>query len=86
MSWVVQIAGTPEGVKKSLDEYADTLTGDSKTEFADVNPHLQGLVNQCVGNQIVMLTASGHASFKNGVKLHGQCGVTLSAFYGKIAT
>lgn len=82
MSWSVSYVGSAAGVSKALDEYAETLSGQSKDEFLEAKPHLQGLLSQCV-KQNVRLNANGHATFQNGDKTYGSCAVTLESFYGE---
>jgi hypothetical protein len=74
--------GTPEGVNKELEAVGEGLSGQSKEEFLEAKPHLQGLINQIVG-QNVKLTASGYATFANGKKTYGNMSVSLDSFYGK---
>lgn len=83
MSWSVQLFGTPEGVNKALDEHGDAMTdSQSKTEFLNAKPHLQGLVAQAVGPAI-RLNANGSGTFTDGVKTYGNIAVSLECFYGK---
>lgn len=83
MSWSVTLVGTPEGVAKELDAQALTLNGQSKEEFLEARPYLQGLVRLSVGPGLIKLLASGHASFTNGMKTVGNISVSLETFYGK---
>lgn len=86
MSWSVGIIGKPELVAQELDKYSETLTGQSKTEFDEAKPHLQSLMRLNVGGEtLVKLTASGHASFAEGVKTYGNCNVIVEPFYSKLA-
>jgi hypothetical protein len=88
MSWSVQIVGVPNKIAAELDAYETTLTGASLDEFKEVKPHLQALVSQNVGQSLVRLDASGHASFGSQAphpKTSGNCSVTLAPFYGKVA-
>jgi hypothetical protein len=80
MSWSVRFIGKPENVIGALDKHSETLTGQSKAEFDEAKPALQTLVRQHVG-QLVDLSANGHATFTNGEKSFGNCGVTLGAMY-----
>ena len=83
MSWSVQLVGTPEGVKKELDTIGDGMSdGQSKDEFMEAKPHLQGLLSQAVG-QKVRLNANGHATITEGVRTYGSISVSLECFYGK---
>lgn len=84
MSWSVTLFGTPEGVKKALDEEGEKMSGQSKEEFLEAKPHLQGLLSQCVGqNSNVQLTANGHATFENGTKTYGAVQVKLDTLYAR---
>lgn len=83
MSWSVQLVGTPEGINKELDAIGEGMSdGQSKDEFMDAKPHLQGLVSQAVGTT-VNLRANGHATFTDGAKTYGNISVSLECFYGK---
>ena len=87
MSWSISLVGTPEGVGRKLEEYAETLSGQSKEEFMDAKPHLQGLLSQVV-KQNVRLNANGHATFTGNAdnaqtaKTYGMVSVALESFYG----
>lgn len=87
MSWSVTIIGNPDRVVEQLSAYSEQLSGQSKIEYDEARPHLQALVIQNVGeNIIVNLSASGHATFDSeSKKTNGNCCVSLSAFYGKLA-
>lgn len=80
MSWSVSLIGTPAGINRELDAYGETLSDQSKTEFLEAKPHLQGLVAQAVG-QNVKLNANGHATFTNGDKTYGAVSVVLECMY-----
>lgn len=82
MSWSIVLIGTPDGIAKELDAHAQTLDDQSKQEFLEARPHLQGVVRLAVG-QMVKLNASGHATITNGEKKFGQISVSLDTFYGK---
>lgn len=81
MSWSVNLVGTPFGISKELDLISEKLDGQSKKEFDEAKPHLQGLLNQMV-NQNVRLNANGHATFTNDEKTYGNISVVLESFYG----
>jgi len=84
MSWSVSLFGSPSGVSSKLDEISEMLTDQSKEEFDEAKPNLQGLLSQVVGNNTnVRLVASGHASFTDGEKTNGNITVDLSTFYGE---
>jgi len=86
MSWSVTVIGKPDKVAEELDKHSDTLTGQSKTEYDEAKPALQSLVRLNVGGEnLVKLTASGHANFTDGKKTYGTCGVTMETFYAKLA-
>ena len=82
MSWSITAVGTPQGVSRKLDEYAETLHDQSKEEFMDAKPHLQALLAQVV-NQNVRLDANGHAYFEGGQRKSGNIRVVLENFYGE---
>lgn len=79
MSWSLRLIGDPEKVAAALDKEGEKLTGQSRTEFDEVKPHLQAIVRANMGS-MVDLKASGHASFSNteGKKLYGSVFVELS--------
>lgn len=87
MSWSISIIGKPDKVVEELSVYSDTLTGQSKIEYDEAKPHLQALISQNLGeNIIVNLQASGHANFDSeGKRTYGACTVNLSLLYGKLA-
>lgn len=84
MSWSVSLVGTPKGVSRKLDEYAETLSGQSREEFIDAKPSLQALLSQIV-KQNVRLNANGHATFSGSEKTYGSVAVSLENFYGEWA-
>jgi hypothetical protein len=83
MSWSISLVGTPEGISRQLDIYGETMgEGQSKAEFMDAKPHLQGLLSQVV-KQNVRLNANGHATFEGGKRTYGAVSVSLENFYGE---
>ena len=88
MSWSVNLIGTPEGISKKLDAIGDQMqAGQSKLEFLEVKPYLQGLLGQVLG-ETVKLNAAGHANFNSSpegkqVKTFGHVSVTLEAIFGE---
>ncbi len=83
MSWSVSLVGTAEGVSRELDTIGKGMTdGQSKLEFMDAKPHLQGLLAQAV-KQNVKLNANGHATFDGSEKTYGNVSVVLESFYGE---
>jgi hypothetical protein len=95
MSWSVSFIGSPTKVIAALDKQAESLTGQSLSEYQEALPHLKGLVAQAVGENVaVRLSASGHASFalphvvgESGapVKTSGNISVKLDQEYGLLA-
>ena len=86
MSWSVSYIGVPDKINAKLDEFGETLTGQSKQEFDEAKPHLQSLLAQNVGqNAVVRLNASGHATFHDGTKQYGNCLVSIEQFYSSLA-
>lgn len=86
MSWSIQVIGTPEKVAQALDEHTGKLTGQSLMEFSEAKPHLQALIRQNVGPEmLVEVAASGHADFQDGARIYGTCQVNISMRFGKIA-
>lgn len=88
MSWSVSLLGTPEGVSKKLDEIGTGMAdGQSKDEYMEAAPHLQGLIAQAVGPNVnIKLAASGHATFTDGKKTYGNISVSLEILYGEWCT
>lgn len=83
MSWSCQFIGRPDAVKRALEKHAAQLTGQSKTEFDAARTHLVGLIDQCVGETLVIkLVASGHAQFEAGNKTFSTCACDLQQFSG----
>lgn len=90
MSWSVNVIGTSTKVAEYLDNYSNSLSGQSLEEYNEAKVHLIGLVNQMVTptegfGSLVSLTASGHANFTDGKKTLGNCFVKLDQFYGNLA-
>lgn len=85
MSWSISYIGTSEKICAALDEYETTLSDQSLQEFQEVKDSLKILVNGNVGkiNEVIQLTASGHATFTNGIKSYGNLTVSLSSIYAK---
>jgi hypothetical protein len=83
MSWYVNLIGTPEGVCKKLDEIGEQMQdSQSKEEFLEAKPHLQGLLRLAL-RENVKLNASGHASFESGTKTYAHIQVSLDGLYGE---
>ena len=64
MSWSISLIGTPEKIVSALEEQSTKLTGNSKSEFDGVLPHVSELLkmNYTSGEPPVMqITGSGHA-------------------------
>ncbi len=77
MSFSVTFIGKPDAIKRKLAEESASLTGQSKTEFDAVKPALDTILDQQVGNGVVQLNATGHATFTNGTKTYGNCHVDV---------
>lgn len=89
MSWSVQAVGKPESVIRKLRDTAETMSpgGQSRDEYDTVLPYLCGLVEQAVGDGVLVnLRASGHATVKvvDGVpqRVAGSISVSLEQLYG----
>jgi hypothetical protein len=84
MSWSVSIVGKPAAVRRALDEHSNhKLTGQSKKEWDEAYPALRALVNGNMGDLLVNLAASGHASTNSdGVRTQGQLNAVLTTVYG----
>jgi hypothetical protein len=82
MSFSVSYVGKPDAIKRKLAEDSDRLTDQSKVEFDAVKPALETILDQQVGNGLIHLSASGHATFTNGVKTYGNCNVDVKPLYG----
>lgn len=64
MSWSLEFKGTSKGITEELDQFAETLTEPSKSEYMKALPHLKGVVDQNFGTDSKMqLTANGHGLF-----------------------
>jgi hypothetical protein len=83
MSWSISVFGTVAGVKAALATECARYSGQSRKEFDDARPHLEGLLDQIVipKGQLVRLVANGHATFNHvdgqDVKTFGHVSVTL---------
>jgi hypothetical protein len=84
MSFSISVIGKPDAVKRKLAEHSANLSGQSKSEFDAVRPALETVLDQNVSNGAVMLSASGHATFQDGVKTYGNCIVEVKVL-GQIA-
>lgn len=84
MSFSVSIIGMPEAIKRKLVEESERLTGQSKVEFDAVKPALDTILDQQVNNGVVHLSANGHATFTEGEKIYGSCGVEVKTL-GQLA-
>ena len=83
MSWSFSAIGKPEAVARSIENSNTNLTGQSLAEWEEVKPALLALVGGTVGSHMaVKVNASGHASFTNGEKTHGQCACIVESIYG----
>lgn len=77
MSFSISLIGKPEAIKRKLEEESQRLTDQSKEEFDAVKPALETILDQQVANGVIHLTANGHATFADGVKTYGSCGVEV---------
>jgi hypothetical protein len=84
MSFSVTFIGKPDAIKRKLAEESARFTDQSKIEFDALKPALDTILDQQVSNGVVHLTASGHATFKDGVKTYGNCSVEVRSL-GQIA-
>jgi len=84
MSFGISFVGKPEAIKRKLAEHSAILSDQSKAEFDAVRPALETVLDQNVSNGVVLLNASGHATFQNGVKTYGNCWVEVKVL-GEIA-
>lgn len=86
MSWSVQILGKPEKIIEKMETYSAQLTGQSKTEFDEVLPHLSALIRQAVGDSVLLnVSASGHARFDGNTKVDGTISVAIQPLYTESA-
>jgi len=84
MSWSVNLVGKPANIKIALAQQSSKSTGQSKQEFDDALPHLNGLLDQYVltdEKTLVKLVASGSACFTNGKKTQGHIQVELNSLW-----
>lgn len=94
MSFSVSFVGKPDAIKRKLAEQSANLSGQSKEEFDAVVPALEKVLDQNVGNGVLLLNANGHASFSESpatestppsrMKTYGQCSVEVRTL-GQIA-
>jgi hypothetical protein len=64
MSWSIGLIGTPEKIVAALQDQSTKLSGNSKSEFDGVLPHISELLKFNYNNSqtpVVKITASGHA-------------------------
>jgi hypothetical protein len=79
MSWSNTWIGRRAGIKAAMARYSNTLTGNSKEEFEQARPHLEGLLDLNFNeksDQVVQLDANGHAYRSDG-NSYSQVSVTL---------
>jgi len=87
MSWSVSIIGEAPKLSAALDEAAKGFTAESLAEFNEARPHLQGLLALEVNaSSLFKLTAGGHATLVNGLKINGYVQVSLEQLYATLAT
>lgn len=91
MAWSISLIGTPADISSELASHSQSLIGDSKAEFDEALPHLQGLVNQNLypdetgsSSQALHLSASGHASKTDGKKYQSSCHVSIQPSFTRV--
>lgn len=79
MSWSFHGVGTPDALKRAIDEEVAGYTAGSasRTEFEAAAPHLKGLLDQVSEDQGMTLEAAGHAFFSGGGKMQGSISVQM---------
>ncbi len=85
MSWSIELNGTPDEVVAALQEYAATLSGQTRVEYNSALPHLIGLVRQTFMSDqsaMVELSANGTGLAKGVVQINRSCSVLIRPFYG----
>jgi hypothetical protein len=79
MSWSVQFIGKSVNVSKSLEDYSNKLSGDSKAEYDGVKDSLIALVNannSLNKEYVISISASGHA-YKTTEETFSNCNVEI---------
>lgn len=84
MSWSVSFIGKPDKVATKLEEQVDIYQGDSKKEYEEALPFLKGLLALNTGHpdEVMQVTAAGHAYIVDGKKVNSRCTVKIEAIYG----
>jgi hypothetical protein len=86
MSWLIQAVGKPEALKRriaqAIEGYPTAPHNQSRREFEEAQPYLNGLLDLTMGATLVRLEASGSASFDSeGKKVNGSCKVAIEPLY-----
>jgi len=86
MSWSVSMIGVPEKVAAALEEYAGSLSGQSKVEYEAAAPHLVALVRQNFAptDILIKLEAGGSGYTEDGVEKNRSVSVKLEYSYTKV--
>jgi hypothetical protein len=82
MSFSVSIVGKADAIKRRLVKECENLSGQSREELEAVRPALETILDQNVNDEtryvsVLHLEAHGHAEFRDGVKVQGQCTVNV---------
>ncbi len=77
MSWSFTGVGTAAALAAAIDQDVEKYTGQSREEFAQVAPHLKGLLAAAHDEAAVALSASGHASFSDGKRTYAVVSVEI---------
>lgn len=87
MSFSISVMGKTDAIKRRLAEESGRLTGQSKAEFDAVVPAIERVLDQQVGNGIIHVSASGHATFNaDGVKTYGNCNLEVKPVGATLVT
>lgn len=80
MSWTIDLSGTPTNVIAAIDQHAEKLQGENRTEFDGVSDQLKLLVSFAAPtnqNKFIRIVASGHASIAGGQVQHKYCSINI---------
>ena len=77
MSYSISLIGKPDGIKRKLAEYSDSLRGQSKAEFDGVRPALDVILDQQLANGLISVSVSGNVILTRSVKTYGTCDVKV---------
>lgn len=94
MSWSISVVGNPDNIVKHLREQSAKLTGQSKIEYDDALPHIEGLVNQTFRTELgatkghnlsaLEVQASGSGSAEGETQLSRSCSVSIKPTHFKV--